>query len=99
MILVMNTETAEDVEGSNNLRVYTFAVDNIELVVVANRTNVYEVGDIVAVAQVGSTPEHFGNFKVTERKVFGIESFGMAIGVVDLPVGTVLEDDWKPIRS
>jgi tRNA-binding EMAP/Myf-like protein len=96
MILVMNTETAEDVDGSDNLRVYTFVVESLELVVVANRTNVYDVGDVVAVAQVGSTPEHFGNFEVTERKVFGIESFGMAVGVVDLPVGTILEDDWKP---
>lgn len=100
MILVMKTLSAEDVEGSSNLRVYTFEAPFYEpggmrtINVVANRTNVYEVGDIVAVAQVGSTPEHFGNFEVTQRKVFGVESFGMALGRVDMMAGAILEDSW-----
>jgi tRNA-binding EMAP/Myf-like protein len=96
MILVMKVESAADVEDSKNLRVYTFKSEDKSLVVVANRTNVYEENDIVAVAQVGSVPEHFGNFEITQRKVFGIESHGMAIGKVDLDVGTELEDGWNP---
>ena len=102
MILVMETKTADDVEDSNNLRVYTFECPYYEpggkrtITVVANKTNVYQVGDVVAVAQVGSRPKHFGDFEITKRKVFGIESSGMALSPTDLRVGAVLSDDWKP---
>jgi len=93
-VITMRVKTAEDVEGSKNLRVYTFEAGETELVIVANRTNVYKVGDVAAVAQVGTVlPEAHGGFEITQRKVFGVESFGMALGTTDLPAGVELNFD------
>lgn len=95
-VIAMKVTTAEDVEGSKNLRVYTFEAPNQEPVtVVANRTNVYEVGDVAAVAKVGSILSAFDDLEITKRKVFGIESSGMAIGHVEEEPGTELGDDFS----
>ncbi len=95
-VVAMTVTSANDVEGSKNLRVYTFEAPGIEpATVVANRTNVYEVGDVAAVAQVGSVLSAFDDLEITKRKVFGIESSGMAIGHVDSEPGTELGDDFS----
>jgi tRNA-binding EMAP/Myf-like protein len=93
-VITMQVKTADDVEGSKNLRVYTFVAGETELTVVANRTNVYEVDDVALVVQVGTMlPERHGGFEITQRKVFGIESSGMAMGTTDLPPGVTLNFD------
>ncbi len=96
-VIAMKVKTAADVEDSKNLRVYDFEWGGVELTIVANRTNVYKVGDIVAVAQVGTKLGDLDNpgsiFEITQRKVFGIESFGMALGDIGTtPLGTKLGD-------
>lgn len=89
MIVAMEVKTAEDVKGSKSLRCYTFeAPDQERLTIVANQTYVYSPGDIVAVAQVGTIlPD---GLEITKRKVFGIESSGMALGPIDVPLGQVV---------
>lgn len=89
MIVAMRVKTADDVPGSKNLRVYTFESPEEELTVVANLTNVYQVGDVALVAKVGTV---LGELTVSQRKVFGIQSSGMAVGKTDLEVGTVVPD-------
>lgn len=101
-VRVMKVKNAENVDGSNNLRVYTFEAPGMsDLVVVANLTNVYDENDVVAVAQVGSVLSAYDNMEIKQRKVFGIESFGMALGCVDAELGAELGDDYcaekKPV--
>lgn len=97
MVLAMRVKSATDVVGSKNLRSYVFEAPGIDsLTVVANLTNVYQENDVVAVAQVGTVLPAFENMVITQRKVFGIESFGMALGKVTAEVGTVLGDDFNP---
>lgn len=96
MIIAMKVKNASDVENSNNLRVYEFEAPNVEdLVVVANKTNVYYPGDVVAVAQVGSVLTSYDNLEIKKRKVFGIESLGMAMGKVNASVGSEFPDNFK----
>ena len=97
MVLAMRVKSASDVVGSKNLRSYVFEAPGVDsLAVVANLTNVYAEGDVVAVAQVGTILPAFDNMLITQRKVFGIESFGMALGKVTATVGTILGDDFTP---
>lgn len=103
-VVAMKCVSAEDHPDADRLRVYKFespaswegiqGVGSIQ--VVANLTNIYEVGDIVAVAEVGSVLSAFDDMKIEARKVRGVESFGMALGVVDVEVGTELGDDYSP---
>jgi len=103
MIKIMRVKSAAQVEGSKNLRVYTFeAPESDDLTIVANLTNIYEVGDTAAVAQVGTHIKKY-NLTIERRKVFGIESEGMALGhveigdspiFVDLEVGSELDDEF-----
>ena len=61
---------------------------------VANLTNVYEVGDIVAVAQVGTVlPPMDGEEGITISacKIRGVASFGMGLGKDKGPVGCNLD--------
>lgn len=86
MIIAMEVKSAAGVVGSNSLRVYTFSAPNHDdLTVVANLTNVYDVGDVVAVATVG---EVIGDLTIKERKLFGITSCGMALGKTQREVGS-----------
>lgn len=94
MIIAMKTKTAADVPGSKNLRVYTFeAPGQDDLTVVANLTNVYQVGDVVKVAQVGTVLSSMDNLEIVKRKVFGIESSGMALGLTEAEVGTEIPEE------
>lgn len=92
MIIAMRVKTADEVKGSKNLRCYTFEAPNRpDLVVVANLTNVYQVGDVAAVAQVGTVLPN--GLEIITRKVFGIESSGMALGPIDIDVGSEVGED------
>ena len=79
-------------ERTDQLWIYTFAAPELEeRTVVANLTNVYDVGDTVAIAQLGTQlPE----FEIVPRKVFGIESHGMAMGPTDATPGTDVTEAW-----
>lgn len=54
-----------------------------QLQIVANLTNVYEVGDVAGIALLGTRLEEG---EILPRKVFGIPSSGMALGKVQAAV-------------
>lgn len=85
-VVAMTCTSKQAHEKTDKLFIYTFAAPELEeRTIVANLTNVYEPGDVVAVAQLGTwLPEG----EIVQRKVFGIESFGMALGPVDAAPGT-----------
>jgi tRNA-binding EMAP/Myf-like protein len=56
------------------------------LQVVANLSNTYAVGDRVAIATVGS--ELKDGTKIRPSRLRGVDSFGMALGLHEAPVGT-----------
>lgn len=80
-------------ERTDQLFIYTFEAPGLEArTVVANLTNVYAPGDVVAVAQVGTQlPE----CEIVPRKVFGIDSAGMALGPVDASPGADVTDRFE----
>ena len=68
-------------ERTDQLFIYTFESPALgRRTVVANLTNVYEVGDVAAVAVLGT---FLPDGEIKPRKVFGIDSEGMALGKVD----------------
>jgi tRNA-binding EMAP/Myf-like protein len=75
-------------EKTDNLFIYTFESPALgQKTIVANLTNVYEPGDVAAIAQLGTLlPEG----PIKPRKVFGIDSEGMAMGPVDAALDTDL---------
>lgn len=90
-------KTAHD--KTDQLFIYTFESPALgHKTIVANLTNVYEVGDVAGIAQLGTVlPEG----EIKPRKVFGIDSEGMALGPVDVPVDTDLTarfDADAPVR-
>lgn len=94
-VIAMRVKAESDVPNSKNLRVYTFeAPEHADVVVVANRSNVYKLDDVVAVALVGTKlPESYDNLEIVKRSVFGIESSGMALGPLDSSseLGSILD--------
>lgn len=93
-VIAMVCTSAEEHPDADRLRVYKFEAGNFGCQIVANLTNVYEVGDVAAIAQPGTVLSAFDDLEIVPRKVRGVESFGMAIGHVDAPVGTELGDDF-----
>lgn len=87
-VVAMRVGSKSAHEKTDKLWIYTFeSPAQPTLTIVANLTNVYEVGDVVAVALPGTfLPEG----EITPRKVFGIDSSGMALGPVDAPLDTDL---------
>lgn len=85
-VVAMTCTSKQAHEKTDKLFIYTFAAPELEeRTIVANLTNVYEPGDVAAIAQLGTwLPEG----EIVQRKVFGIESFGMALGPVDAAPGT-----------
>lgn len=99
-VIAMNTIRKTAHEQTDSLFIYTFESPQLgEKTIVANLTNVYEVGDVAAIAQLGTLlPEG----EIKPRKVFGIDSEGMALGKVDAPVDTDLSTQFEadaPKRS
>lgn len=98
MVVVMECKSAEPVKKSKTLRVYTFEAPGHEtLNIVANATNIYNVGDLVGIAKVGTILSSFDNLKIEPRKIFGVESFGMAVGFApaNAKIGDILGDDFE----
>lgn len=89
-ILAMRVRTAEQHPNADRLRVYMMENQLGECIqVVANLTNVYTSDDTVAVAQVGSVVD---GLEIKQTVIRKVESFGMALGKVDAPVGTDVTD-------
>ena len=87
-------------EKTDQLFIYTFESPELgQKTIVANLTNVYEVGDVAAIAQLGTfLPEG----EIKPRKVFGIDSEGMALGPVDAAPDTDLTEAFHadaPVRA
>lgn len=73
------------------LRVYKMEAPNQnEIQIVANLENIYQKGDIVAVALVGSVLKD--GTKIKPCKLRGVTSYGMALGVVDTDLGSDLSE-------
>ncbi len=80
-VIAMTVADKQAHEQTDSLFIYTFESPALgRKTIVANLTNVYEVGQVAAIAQLGTVLEE-GEIK--PRKVFGIDSEGMALGPVD----------------
>lgn len=87
-VIAMTVVDKKAHEQTDSLFIYTFESPALgQKTIVANLTNVYEVGDIAGIAQLGTLlPEG----PIKPRKVFGIDSEGMAMGPVDAAPDTDL---------
>ena len=95
-VYAMKVATKTAHEKTDKLFIYTFQSPALgERTIVANLTNVYEVGDVVAVAQLGT---RLPGVVLKPRKVFGIDSEGMAMGPVtaELDADLTTEFDADP---
>ena len=80
-------------EKTDKLFIYTFeSPARGQRTIVANLTNVYEVGDMVAVAELGT---RLPGVVLKPRKVFGIDSEGMALGPVSAAIDTELTAEFN----
>lgn len=93
-VKAMRVMKAEKHPGADRLRVYEFQDETgFFLQIVANLQNVYEVGDIAAVAQVGTVLTDDGKEStIAEATLRGVPSYGMALGKVDDAVGSILNE-------
>lgn len=92
-IIACRVTQAEQHPNADALKVYTFEAPGIDpTVVVANLSNIYKVGNIVAVALVGTVLPDGTEIKKT--KLRGVLSFGMALGHVEVAEGRVLTSDY-----
>ncbi|MCP4808350.1 MAG: hypothetical protein GY913_33340 [Proteobacteria bacterium] len=87
-------------EKTDTLFIYTFESPEVgERTIVANLENTYEVGDIAGVALEGT---FLPGLEIKPRKVFGIHSEGMALGVVDAAIDADLTEKFEadaPVRT
>jgi tRNA-binding EMAP/Myf-like protein len=84
-------------EKTDSLFIYTFESPELgERTIVANLTNVYEVGDVVGVALVGTK---LPGMEIVPRKVFGVHSEGMALGPVDAELDADLTEAFDADRG
>ena len=87
----VTTKTAH--EKTDKLFIYTFNSPALgDKTIVANLTNVYEVGDVVAIAQLGT---RLPGVTLKPRKVFGIDSEGMALGPVEADLDADLTEKFN----
>lgn len=98
-VVAMKVTAKSAHEKTDKLFIYTFeSPEHGERTIVANLTNVYEVGDVAAIALTGTVLEE-GEIK--DRKVFGIDSSGMALGKVDAALDADLTEAFdadRPVR-
>lgn len=92
-IVVIQSKTKHP--DADSLYVYTvsnkFEVQNVQ--VVANSTNIYEVGDHAVYIKPGSVMIE-DNLKIGQRKLRGVMSYGMLAGPSDLHIGTDVTGHW-----
>ena len=92
-VIAMKCTSKTAHERTDKLFIYTFESPELgEKTIVANLTNVYEVGQVAGIAQLGTwLPEG----EILPRKVFGIPSEGMAMGPVDSDVDSDLSEHFE----
>ncbi|MGK7928098.1 MAG: RNA ligase family protein [Spirulina sp.] len=90
-VIAMEVKKVEQHPNADALRVYSAIAPGYEATqIIANLENIYEVGDIIAIALSDSVLKD--GTKIKPTKLRGIQSFGMALGKVDEPVGCDLSD-------
>ncbi len=90
-VIAMKVTEAKSHPNADALRVYTMEAPNHNRVqIVANLENIYQEGDIVAVALGGSVLKDGTKIKLS--KLRGIASYGMALGVVEAELGNNLSE-------
>lgn len=95
-VIAMKVVDKKAHEKTDTLFIYTFESPNLgQLQIVANLTNVYEVGDIAGIAQLGT---RLPGVVLKPRKVFGIDSQGMAMGPIEVPVDTDVSERFNADR-
>ena len=88
-VIVMEVKTAQNHPNADALRLYSFEAPGHDAVqIVANSENIYDVGDIVAIALTDSVLKD--GTKIIPAKLRGVYSFGMAMGKVEEAIGTDL---------
>lgn len=99
-VICMECVAKQAHEKTDSLFIYTFRSPALgDKTIVANLTNVYEVGDRVGIAQLGT---FLPGLEMKPRKVFGIDSEGMAMGPVDADLDADLSADFDadaPVRT
>lgn len=97
-VLSMRILSADRIPNSDRLWVYTADAGFGPLQFVANLTHVYEVGDLVAVAQVGTIlPSEIPGGEplvICKTRIRGVETLGMGLGKTQAPVGTDLSSEY-----
>lgn len=87
-------------DQTDNLFIYTFESPALgQKVIVANKDNSYELGDVAGIAQLGT---FLPGLEIKPRKVFGIDSEGMAMGRVDAPLDADVTERFgadAPVRA
>ncbi len=95
-VVIMEVVEKERLEQADALTRYLFrSPDQGEHQIVANDTNIYELGDTVGVALVGTK---LPGLEIKPRKVFGIPSSGMACGPVQGELDTDVSDQFDADR-
>lgn len=91
-VIAMTVVAKQAHEKTDSLFIYTFQSPALgEKTIVANLSNVYEVGDVAAIAQLGT---RLPDGEIKPRKVFGIDSEGMALGPVSAAPDTDLSAEF-----
>ncbi|MGB3694199.1 MAG: RNA ligase family protein [Spirulinaceae cyanobacterium] len=92
-VIVMEVKSAEKHPHADTLQLYTMVAPGYEQVqIVANLENIYQVGDVVAVALVDSVLKD--GTKIKPVKLRGIYSFGMALGKVEAAIARNLSQTY-----
>ena len=95
-VIAMRVTSADKLEQAENLFYYTFeSPGQGELKIVANSTNVYQVGDVAGIALVGT---RLPGLEIKPRRVFGIPSSGMACGPVDAELDADVSEQFDADR-
>ena len=95
-VVAMRVTSKTPHEKTDKLFIYTFeSPAQGQLTIVANLTNVYEPGDTAAIALLGT---RLAEGEILPRKVFGIDSQGMALGKVEAALDTDLTDRFDADR-
>ena len=90
-VMAMKVVSAEQHPNADALRLYTMSAPAVETVqVIANLDNVYQIDDVVAIALSGSVLKD--GTKIKPSKLRGVYSYGMALGKVDVEIGTDLSE-------
>lgn len=90
-IFAMRVAEATEHLNADTLRIYTFEAPGVApTTVIANLENVYQPGDVVAVARVGAVLRD--GSRIRASKIRGVHSFGMALGAVEAEPGDDLTE-------